>query len=335
MRKELRKTYPVGGNSINLVDLDDSGKHLSQFVADHVESVFQLLSTAFDPHIGTFPPTVYHYTSLDTFCKILEEGLRSPDDFKFKNWRGGNLYTQNDPQEGKHYGELESKLLNRMVGEPIWAKTPEFDKGSLEEFSRTQAKIYALSMSTVADGIELWTRYGDDGKGVAVEFDAVELSRLSELQSSGFGFFKVYYSIDDAVSTLVQVLGTNHKFLTTLRLPDGSVERESVIAASLSKLCAIQLINPFCKSHHYASESEWRLTCSEVEGRSLHFTSRNGLLRQAIDIEIPTDHCLVKSVRLGPRSSNEHNRRTLQNWLSLFPHCRNVEVFTSDVPYVG
>lgn len=121
---------------------------------------------------------VYHYTSMNTFFKIVDNA--KDDYFVF---RAGSIYTMNDRQEmilGYDYikkylpiieKELdvkkEEKLFN-MTNNPTVNRKIEDNYGSW--IKNEDTTNFVISFSEKSDILPMWALYGDKGKGVCLEF---------------------------------------------------------------------------------------------------------------------------------------------------------------------
>ena len=123
---------------------------------------------------------LYHYTSLETFLKIIESGkIRLTD-----------LAQSNDALEGKY-------ILNRLVAEIQKSNIPASFHSVLvnvleEHVSYTRA--LGFCMSEEADQLSQWRGYGDDGQGVCLGFNRYELESSVNNSLSQIG--QIYHNED-------------------------------------------------------------------------------------------------------------------------------------------
>lgn len=318
----------------------DTNRHFpsKEDIESQLEYLSRIMPNAFDEILDDVPRSVFHYTSLDTLCKIMESGLnRHRESFKFQYWRGGNLSTQNDPTEGSQSTELDAILQDLFLADlakhSSWNWNAKKDLDLVTDLKKQIQSIFTISFSELGDSIDLWTRYGDDGNGVSIEIDATELLSYSK-SNPNIGFFKCFYKMNGAAEMLYRVLLKNEKQLLTWHKSSGDRVANSHEAAMLAKLYGVQGLLPFCKSEHYQSEHEWRLAFrNESDNQQWHLNFTNRLLRKSLDFELLVPSCIVKSITLGPRSSNDYNVRQLESWLQMFPLCKDVLIKKSTVPY--
>lgn len=121
---------------------------------------------------------VYHYTSIDTFFKIVD-GVED-DHFIF---RAGSLYTMNDRQEMilgydyiKKYLPLVEKELGVKEEEKIFNMTnSQKDNKKIKDnygswVMNDDTTNFIVSFSQSPDILPMWSLYGDHGRGVCLEF---------------------------------------------------------------------------------------------------------------------------------------------------------------------
>ena len=138
---------------------------------------------------------VYHYTSLDTFLKLLD-GIKYG---YFKFW-ASDIFTMNDPTEFYHgfeklwklFPEIEDNLYKRIREKPnlfqidttslddqyrlsnIWQRKYNIKdvKEWLPEYVNMLHMIFktpfVVSFSCQKDFLPMWSTYADSGKGVAL-----------------------------------------------------------------------------------------------------------------------------------------------------------------------
>lgn len=121
---------------------------------------------------------VYHYTSMDTFFKIVEG---AKDDFFV--FRAGSLYTMNDSQEmliGYEYIKKYLPDVEKELGvcdeDKIFNMTKNLktNKNIKENYGswvkNDDTTNFIVSFSQKPDILPMWALYGDKGRGVCLEF---------------------------------------------------------------------------------------------------------------------------------------------------------------------
>ncbi len=123
---------------------------------------------------------LYHYTSVDTFYKILEVGLNKANHNKFC-LRATHARFMNDPLE---YNYALSILKESMIEYEEINNIDERKSDYLFEkfnffpwISQSTGAPYLLSFSEQADDLSMWRGYGKDGTGLSIGFDLNELKQ--------------------------------------------------------------------------------------------------------------------------------------------------------------
>ena len=129
-------------------------------------------------HFAEQRERIYHYTSMNTFFKILEDA--KDDHFIF---RAGSLYTMNDRQEmvlgyeniKKYLPKVEEKLRVKD-DEKIFnmTKDQQGNRKIQNEFGEwlknDDITNFIVSFSKAPDILPMWALYGERGTGVCMEF---------------------------------------------------------------------------------------------------------------------------------------------------------------------
>ena len=145
------------------------------------DRVINSLFNEFDEHVNKYT-TVYHYTSLESYSKIIENG---------EIWFS-NIQSLNDPQEIKfgintvinHLisdGEIRSKLKGITEKEEIFS-----NRSIIED------NVFVFSTSTAADTYQQWLNYGDSGHGICIGMDRGDLFDLMRTKMYGRKFIYTY-----------------------------------------------------------------------------------------------------------------------------------------------
>ena len=110
--------------------------------------------------------TLYHYTSLDTFLKIVQgESIRLSD-----------LGQSNDTHEGLYVLDHLKKAIRSST---IPAQLHEILYEVLEDFL-TYSGALGFCLSEKPDQLSQWRGYGDDGHGICIGFDATKLESAGQ-----------------------------------------------------------------------------------------------------------------------------------------------------------
>lgn len=141
------------------------------------------------------PNILYHYCSVDTMLKILQN---------YCIWLSDAEKT-NDKSELKYFPEqMEKMLLNIVesyqgeVNSDLLTLVKKVLKKTIESVYLGSAyvvqntKNYFCCFSENSDLLSQWRAYGNDGQGVAIGFNAELLSRIDDMNN--YDFVKVIYN---------------------------------------------------------------------------------------------------------------------------------------------
>ena len=145
---------------------------------------------------------LYHYCSMESFIKIIES----------KKLRLGNVLQMNDPTElplrSLNWLELIYKQFEKEPFEfKFYHDKKELDmKQYLDLMSYHQDNIkadsfFAFCMSTLADDLNQWRVYGDNGNGVCLGFDVNDMLNLIE-EDTNFTYSELEYEDLQRISAL-------------------------------------------------------------------------------------------------------------------------------------
>lgn len=235
--------------------------------------------------------TVYHYTSLETFCKIIEGVKGSNITLRATDVNYLNDYTEHTIAVGL----LKDKLI---------AYDKSLDKGKTKNlatllndkrmsFFRYDDIEYLhpliISFSENWDNLPMWNTYADNSKGVALGFDKAKLSQL------GCRFEKCVY---DTAAYLKYLDNNIDKIHGCTHVTKYSIEFTQDYDSGLLEEHFKYL--PILKDKGYQYEQEHRLIIpSKIEDRhQLKFQTSETLLKPYKEIEIPFEY--LTEIVLGP-----------------------------------
>ena len=312
------------------------------------------------------PNILYHYCSVDTMLKILQN---------YCIWLSDAEKT-NDKSELKYFPEqMEKVLLNivesyqeevnsdllTLVKKVIKKLTESVYLGSAYVVQNT--KNYICCFSENSDLLSQWRAYGNDGQGVAIGFNAELLSRINDMNN--YDFVKVIYNQKSVLKNIQEYMKENLKYIF-----EDITEKElnpADIMFNLASIFTPILQDRFAFKHpSFKEEREWRLfrkqvgnfdedtgenepffngafhadneifglfSCSDLKFRSLD----NNICSY---FELGFEKCkedIIKRVVLGPKCQIEE--KDLKILLRKYMYIRDVEsnnikIQKSKIPYV-
>ena len=203
-----------------------------------------------DMKIWNTPDIIYHYCSFATFCNIVRS--RS---FWLSDYR-----TTNDSSERNVItGDILSNVIEEIKGESYLDQDDIFFKTVKKHFSLNNTRdVYLGSFCEDNDLLELWSRYGDAGRGIAIGFNPsyFSLQLVSPFFSSeatkNIGLHPVDY---DIIRTKKSIKGIIYYFLQLYRKENDKTRSFQMM------LCSAELVkySNIAKHAAFYGEKEWRI----------------------------------------------------------------------------
>lgn len=261
--------------------------------------------------------SVYHYTSADAFCSIVES----------QKLRFTNKKYLNDAAEETYALDLCIMYAENICNRYPWC-TDEFRnecewyKQNLTEFPVWES--YQCSFSIDPDSLCLWNYYthGDSIKGYNIEFDSQKLCDEinNTYQRKNFvSANKVIYDTKRQIEMirLIANLYFDMYYQNRIYFEHINEERERCLSATIERLVkSLWFMGQFFKRECFKVESEYRIIfyhedvivikeTSELKGKGInkpdlnvHYFTRNGVAVPYIDIAFSPN--TLKSVTLSP-----------------------------------
>lgn len=276
--------------------------------------------------------TVYHYTSLDTFIKIINEATEEQLKLRATHIDFLNDFTEHtiaisllkeklieyDNTLEKNQSKNFQKLLNdnRMS----FFRYEEID----------DLYPYIISFSESSDSLPMWNTYGNKSKGIALGFDKDKLSKLK-----GYKFEKCVYDSKEYEQYLNENIKQIH---SCLHIDSYSILFSSGFDNKLLKQHYKFL--PILKNISYNYEDEYRLIIPSkvVEKEELKFQTSDTLLKPYKEISIPFEY--VTEIVLGPLLNLEKLKTALfillkqkNKLISLDKENGKIHLRKSNIPY--
>ncbi len=270
---------------------------------------------------------IYHYCSAETLLNIVNS----------KNLRFSDINMLNDSQETRWgystFEEAATRLIERKSLPGIGVDFPtEFfdDVDKIMHGFQLAAHPFICCLSKVADSLEQWRAYGDDGRGFAIGFRAGSLKKFLPVTVLEVEYEKEN-QIKEMMAALAVIRMSSFKdkekdprryfqdcvllgvYMTALKTPAFHTEQEvrCVYAVSLGKLPD--------GSRYFRAEDDRFDTGTEVV-RDVKFQLRGGHLCAYLDLpfDSKSDEQLIAHVIHGPKNpGNPFNTELLLNGAGL------------------
>ncbi len=278
--------------------------------------------------ILNMPSTIYHYCSYGTFCDIVRS----------KSFWLSDYRTTNDSSERNVItGDILNNVIEEIKGESYLDKDDIFFKTVKKHFSLNNTRdVYLGSFCEDNDLLELWSRYGDAGRGIAIGFNPsyFGLQLISPFFSSeatkNIGLHPVDY---DIVRTKRSIKGIIYYFLQLYR-------KENDKARSFQMMfCSAELVkySNIAKRDVFHGEREWRImyahctTQAQKHNMFSDIKTREDCIKY-IEMYFNTNNkCQpITNITIGPIA--KVNENDIEKIFNEYNH-KNVNICKSTIPY--
>ena len=192
----------------------------------------------------------FHYTSINVLYNIVNN-----QELWFSN-----LSNSNDPNELYLTCESYNEYIGSMNIDPYHGTPMILSK------NKVHGSPYGLSFTTLEDSLTQWERYGDNLKGVSIEFDIDFIQKyLHDNYQFSFYFDQMKYSENDKRALIVKNIDSMPEFT------DYTWEKDWPFCA-LYFLIHYSEARALFKSEDFAQEKEFRLFFDPVEYKFYHDT---------------------------------------------------------------
>lgn len=284
------------------------------------------------------PNVLYHYTSMSTLFKLLDNLHTLPEDAKENRidnysleFRASHLSFVNDPTEREFF---LSGLTEAMVQ---YEKKMNLPEGKSENFlcgvrifQELLGEDYTISLSENEDSLTMWRSYGANGCGVAIGFDR---EKLEKLDSGKLARVK-YMNNREIVSIFSNELLRNIYNESIKDTKRGVNQRLDILKQVKSDA-------GFIKNEAYTDEKEWKFSIYAPDNMDVDFYEKNGLIIPYYKIKIPFS--AIDRIIIGPCANSELSVKSLRMMIEkkligipdidlIYWCCR---IIKSKVPYIN
>lgn len=278
---------------------------------------------------------VWHYTTIDTACKILEGN----------NMRATYYTGLNDSLDVKYGFDIALKILKKMGLQDAIFKCLE---GILEDVvkARYPSLWYIMCFSHDGDSIAQWQGYTDSfNGGCAIGFKKTELSNLfsdTGEKPADHSFFPreincIYdkTDIEQRIKNILNKSKLTQKIIQDYKNADGAEILLDPIKGIHAVGTRVEIANIALGAKHngFAHEKEFRLAFESDERHPVHLNE--SFSRRYITCSFNSSKLnTIQYVRLSPHGNIERNRLCVENVLALHPEYQ-IKILESDMPYRG
>ena len=276
------------------------------------------------------PEKLWHYSDAAGLFGII----------RTSSLRFGHVGFLNDVTESS-YG---LGVIERFVADNVPSFDPSFQAAMLEQIRARgpeNTEFFICSFSENGDSLSQWQRYGADGRGYAIGFDAKELS-------TGFGprvyLRRMLYSEADQRERLGQSVARNLPRIEVEYPFAKKQERGWVTQLRAAHLAgALHAVAWEFKNHRFADECEWRLIREHSFDTStppelLAFAPRSDVIKPFVEIRRPdmadaSGLLPLRTVVCGPKLESNLATSSVRRFLATHGY-KDVLVNASDLSNV-
>jgi len=236
--------------------------------------------------------TVYHYTSLETFTKIINDATNESLKFRASHIDFLNDFTEHTIA----LSLLKKKLIeydNSIDKEVKKDFQTKLNDNSMSFFSYEEIddlSPYIISFSERWDNLPMWITYGNKSKGIAIGFDKEKLSKIDEYKFEKCVYESLEYEqyLNENIKQIHSCIHINSYFISFSSGFDNKLLKQHY------------KFLPILKNKSFNYENEYRLIIPSkvLEKEELKFQTSDSLLKPYKEISIPFE-CLTEIV-LGP-----------------------------------
>lgn len=269
---------------------------------------------------------LYHYTSMDALCSLLNEYREHKLTENLCFW-ASSIFTMNDPREMTHGVEVLEILLpaiEKLFGLPSENSLDIKNLDREKVLKDTTKTPFILSFTSNEDELGMWNLYGDNGCGISLILSKdIKTCSLKGVNNSGL--VKVNYKKGiDNYPNLANIFNSG---IVEWRSYDEPAKIKECKERTLSKL--FTQLCPYIKSEAYKKENEYRICFTDVLYNKVKFRTRNKNIIPYIEVPIPIKY--LKGIQLGPCCNSELAEQSLRFLLNT---CGlNIEIYRSNIPY--
>jgi hypothetical protein len=271
-----------------------------------------------DGSLDDGPEVLYHYTSLESACKILETN----------KLRASRVYLLNDASEVEYGADIVSECLDSVseIPEAVRMLFRRGLDGAASEFIRKirTFPFHVFCLSRKLDSLSQWRAYGRSGGGVAIGFKKGHLHKISADGQPNHPF-RITYKKEDQLTALLKPLA----MVTDIghRISPASTGQEQFWIQVFAELAlfAFKFKNPA-----FSEEEEWRLLwTNDTPSVQFRLSSDGKILIPYI--EAGFSHESVYEIVQGPLGRPEVGESSLREFLDA-KNYSHVEVTASEIP---
>lgn len=254
------------------------------------------------PKTKNNPKMLYHYTSIGTLLKIIDNTVDNKVCL-----RATHAKFFNDPYEYKLAVPFlkQSMVKYEKENNIVDGQSSNFNKNSIARLGGAFGDPFMLSLSENPDDLTMWRTYGADGKGVAIGIDWEMLHSYAEDENNANTILlQCQYDKTEIIDKLTKGWADLYDDVTFMEGGKGLGMNSFEFPF---KLIAFSF---GFKRNEYSSENEWRLCKNEFNETKVKFREKDGLLIPFIEHHF--DKRIIKKIIIGPCVNKELTKESIK-----------------------
>lgn len=273
---------------------------------------------------------LYHYTSLETAFKILEN----------KELWASRIQCMNDGSENQYLASIIKPSILEIEEFADYGEWGTFYRDTLLNMLDNGSKHpdYVISFSEKSDDLSQWRAYSGNGTGCAIGFEATWLNSLDTEEIfpdllRHLSFEPCDYDPQSHHEMIQEVLQAIREYLESpIRDEDGNLEHQALLNSQRALETYHKRAASF-KHPAFVDEAEWRIIMRRNKGRDAKYRTRKSLIVPYLTLPLDSgEGNSVIAIDIGPNPHPELNHRLMKEFVenNSFNH---VHVYSSAIPY--
>ena len=279
---------------------------------------------------------MYHYTTMDTFFKIMENVKED-----FFTFRAGSVYTMNDRQEMKRGYECIKKYLpivedklNVKKKEKLFDMVEDHEQNDIikdhfgEWLINDDISNFVVSFSSTPDILPMWALYGDNGNGVCLEFSPYIIRDYYKTKNidKSLSIEVCVYSDEEIKKLLLFELEVIYKQFLNIKSNKERLNPKTK-AKYLATMCG--LAGAFVKHPGFEYEKEMRMNVFRSKEEWKFIETRHH--HHSVFVEVPIPINSLTKVIVGPAANIEDVKNSMV--MIMRSKGLRLEPIHSEIPY--
>lgn len=280
--------------------------------------------------VATASNLAYHYTTLDKFISILEG----------QSLYFTNLNYLNDRTEYNHGVDMISDVISKIMPEHPHSDILESIERNIHLIFKSSR--YVACFSSNGDLLSQWRAYGNDGQGLAIGFDPMNLENVRNGIISGK---YIHYKEEAQKNIIEEIIALSTNYFIGIKAQYDWFDHDYTFLVSKT---IIEMLEEFISNFKHPSfeeESEFRLeytldgNMNKPERNAIQFRSNGRLIIPYVKLNYGekeeqkyTKRLPIRKIILGPSLDFNLNKLSIEQLLKSMGYI-DIEIVQSAIPY--